>query len=180
MNIKTILIRSAQHARRVAQTIFGGRALSVLPAGESFAMADRKPSADIGNDRAGLGHTAIADTTSAAPAAKLRRRNRISSEVEVLPLEKRRWLTIKETAARFPCFSEKALRHLVAQAEAYANYPKAGLRSNGFIACIVRPAGQRKVIIDATKFEAWLASSAVAEGDVKRPRPREQTARGSS
>lgn len=180
MNIKTILIRSAQHAWRFTQSILDGRALSVLPAGESLATAERKATADIDNCGLPTASAINADTSSPATAAKLGRRNRTSSKVEVIPLEQRRWLTIKETSARFPCFSEKALRHLVAQAESYANFPKAGLRSNGFISCIVRPAGQRKVIIDAAKFEAWLASSAVAGSDVKLPRSREQTARGSS
>jgi len=180
MNIKTVMISSAQYARRLARSIIGVRGLSVLPGGESLIVTPRKPSADIGNDGEPKAGAINPKSASPAPTAKLQRRTRTSSEVETLPLEQRRWLTIKETSARFPCFSEKALRHLVAQAEAYANYPKAGLRSNGFIACIVRPAGQRKVIIDAAKFEAWLASSAVAGKGMALGKPREQSARGSS
>jgi hypothetical protein len=78
--------------------------------------------------------------------------------VEPVPLEKLKFLTIAQTALRYQTYSEKALRHLQAQAEAYQRYPKAGLRSNGFINCIIRPAGKRKIIIDAEKFELWMAS----------------------
>ncbi|MCX7164780.1 MAG: hypothetical protein NTV11_00710 [Rhodocyclales bacterium] len=180
MNIKTLMIRSAQHLRRLARSIFGARILSVLPAGERRTIGGSKLPADIGIVGETTPSAINANTASPEPAAKSRRRNWTSSEAEVIPLEQRRWLTIRETSARFPCFSEKALRHLVAQAEAYANYPKAGLRSNGFIACIVRPAGQRKVIIDATKFEDWLASSAVVGKDMALTKSREQSARGSS
>jgi len=75
-----------------------------------------------------------------------------------IPLEKLKYLTISQTAIRYPIYSEKALRHLQSQAENYHRFPKAGLPSNGFINCIIRPAGQRKIIIDAEKFELWLAS----------------------
>ena len=85
---------------------------------------------------------------------------RTFGEVDVQPLEPQRWLTVKQTAARYPCFSENALRNLIFSAEAYARCPKAGLRSNGIIDCIVRPAGQRKIIIDTIKFEAWLENGA--------------------
>lgn len=85
--------------------------------------------------------------------------------VVAVPLEQRRWLTIKETAARYP-FSQAALRHLVFVAEAYQRHPKTGLRANGFLPCIVRPAGQRKVLIDALRFEEWLGNS-VARGEAK-------------
>lgn len=84
---------------------------------------------------------------------------------ELVPLEKRRWLTIPQASIRFPIYSEKAFRHLVSQAEAYARHPKAGLRSNGFIGCIVRPAGQRKVLIDAVAFEGWLESFSVVSNE---------------
>ena len=75
-----------------------------------------------------------------------------------LPLNQLKWLTIAQASMRYPAFSEKSLRHLQAQAEAYQRHPKAGLKSNGFINCIIRPAGQRKILIDAEKFEEWLRS----------------------
>ncbi len=81
---------------------------------------------------------------------------------QAVPLENLKWLTIAQTALRYPAFSEKSLRHLQTQAENYQRYPKAGLKSNGFIDCIVRPAGQRKILIDVEKFEQWLKDSAVA------------------
>jgi hypothetical protein len=81
---------------------------------------------------------------------------------QAVPLENLKWLTIAQTALRYPAFSEKSLRHLQTQAENYQRYPKAGLRSNGFIECIVRPAGQRKILINVEKFEQWLRDSAVA------------------
>ena len=85
-----------------------------------------------------------------------------NADIECLPLDQRRWLTIKEMAVRYPFFSEKALRHLIFSAEAYAKFPKDGLKSNGFIDCIVRPAGQRKIIIDTTKFEEWLEKGSLS------------------
>ena len=77
------------------------------------------------------------------------------ANIEPIPLDQRRWLTVKEMAARYP-FTESSLRNLIYSAESYANFPKPGLRSNGFIDCIVRVAGQRKILIDTTKFESWL------------------------
>jgi len=79
-------------------------------------------------------------------------------EEQHVPLDKLRWLTIRQASFRYPAFSEKAIRHLVAQAEAYATAPKSGLRSNGFLPCIIRPANQRKILIDANRFEEWLAA----------------------
>ena len=171
MNIKFILagvvLRVQQISRAVGFT------------GPSHSQANAKPSSPAGGmsetrahfGKAGLHCDMGSDSVIATP--KRRRQTLIAPKIESLPLEpgrpdvvrvmnQRRWLTVKETSARFPCFSEKSLRHLIAQAEAYAKYPKAGLRSNGMIDCIVRPAGQRKIVIDATKFESWLASGAVA------------------
>ncbi len=82
-------------------------------------------------------------------------------EYQPTPLDKLEWLTIAQAAIRYPNYSEKAYRHLVAQAEAYAKYPKANLRSNGFLPCVIRPAGQRKILINAEKFEEWLKSFAI-------------------
>lgn len=92
-----------------------------------------------------------------------RKRNKKPRSVpQAVPLASLKWLTIAQTALRYPAFSEKALRHLVAQAEAYKRYPDANLRSSGFIECVVRPEGKRKIVIDAEKFESWLQSCSVA------------------
>ena len=90
-----------------------------------------------------------------------RRQAGAKAYVEPIPLDQRRWLTVKEMAARYPCFTESSLRNLIYSAESYANYPKPGLRSNGFIDCIVRVAGQRKILIDTTRFEQWLEAQSV-------------------
>ena len=95
-------------------------------------------------------------TPDASSVTEKQSTKQANADIECLPLDQRRWLTIKEMAVRYPFFTEKALRHLIFSAEAYAKFPKDGLRSNGFIDCIVRPAGQRKIIIDTTKFEDWL------------------------
>ncbi|HQU80642.1 MAG TPA: hypothetical protein PLU47_14365 [Azonexus sp.] len=101
--------------------------------------------------------TKISDV--AKPPRKRNKKPRI--EAQPISLENLKWLTIAQTSLRYPAFSQKALRHLVAQAEAYHRYPKAGLKSNGFIHCISRPAGQRKIVIEAEKFEQWLQSFSV-------------------
>ncbi|MBK7646697.1 MAG: hypothetical protein IPJ12_05935 [Betaproteobacteria bacterium] len=103
---------------------------------------------------------AVKASDAAKPPRKRNKKPRI--EVQPIPLENLKWLTIAQTSLRYPAFSQKALRHLVASAEAYHRYPKAGLKSNGFIHCICRPAGQRKIVIEAEKFEQWLQSFSVA------------------
>lgn len=111
-------------------------------------------------------HTATAPATGPADASsaetpprenkpRKRRHSNLKTAAAPMPLEDRRWLTIKQTAQRYP-YSEGALRHLIWEAEAYAKYPKSGLKSNGFISCVVRPQGARRVLIDAEQFERWL------------------------
>lgn len=163
MNIKNILTGVALRVQQIS------RAIGFT--GQSHIQGNAKPSDPaVGTEnRSQHGNTGLRDdesSDSVIAAPKRRRRTLSVPKVELLPLEQRRWLTVKETSARFPCFSEKSLRHLVAQAEAYAKFPKASLRSNGMIDWIVRPAGQRKIIIDATKFEAWLASGAVVPRNI--------------
>lgn len=104
--------------------------------------------------------TAVASVESAAKPTKPRAKRRKTALLDVpVPIEKLKYLTVAQAAMRYPAFTQKAIRHLVASGEAYQNFPKAGLKSNGgFINCIVRPAGQRKVIINADKFELWLSS----------------------
>jgi hypothetical protein len=108
--------------------------------------------------------TPVQDTTAshgqAAPKTRKTKKARIKDQP--VALENLKWLTIAQAALRYPAFTEKALRHLQSSAESYARYPKAGLRSNGFLDCVIRPAGQRKIIIDASRFETWLAASAVS------------------
>ena len=78
-------------------------------------------------------------------------------QIETTPTS--RYLPIKKMALAYSDFvSEGALRHLVWQAEAYEKAPKSGLKSNGFLAVIVRPPGQRKVLLDRVEFEKWLTS----------------------
>ena len=101
-------------------------------------------------------------TLGASSVTERTRRTRAPVDVDCLPLDQRRWLTVKEMAVRYPFFTEKALRHLIFSAEAYAKFPKDGLKSNGFIDCIVRPAGQRKIIIDTAKFEEWLEKGSLS------------------
>lgn len=70
-----------------------------------------------------------------------------------------RILPVKAMAQRYSdVVSEGALRHLIWQAEAYEKDPKSGLKSNGFLSVIVRPPGQRKVLLDCVAFEQWLTS----------------------
>lgn len=103
-----------------------------------------------------------AATEPATEKAPRSRKPSKKAEVQPLPLDQLTWLTLKQAALRWPSFTEKSLRHTVSQAEAYKKYPQSGLVSNGFIDCIVRPAGQRKIILNAEKFEQWLKSFSVA------------------
>lgn len=106
-------------------------------------------------------HQESPSTDLPSPETKKPRKRRSkpkSAEYPPVPLENLRWLTISQTAKRYQVHTEKALRHLVAQAEAYAKHPKSGLRSNGFLTCFIRPAGQRKIIVISNKYEEWLSS----------------------
>ena len=116
----------------------------------------KKPRRAIKPDEQSIRARGLHMTPDVSSVMERQGRKQGNADLECLPLDQRRWLTIKEMAIRYPFFSEKALRHLIFSAEAYAKFPKDGLRSNGFIDCIVRPAGQRKIIIDTTKFEEWL------------------------
>ena len=160
MNIKNILAGVALRVQQISRAVGFTGQLHIQPNAKQSSPVDGMSETRSNFGRAGLRDNIGSD--SVVGATKRRRHTLNVPKIELLPLEQRRWLTVKETSARFPCFSEKSLRHLIAQAEAYAKYPKAGLRSNGMIDCIVRPAGQRKIVIDATKFEAWLASGAAA------------------
>ena len=94
-----------------------------------------------------------------AKAPKSRRNSKKQkATAEPIPLESLKFLTIAQTALRYQVHTEKALYHLQAQAEAYQRYPKAGLRSTGFIECLFRPDGKRKILINAAKYEQWLVA----------------------
>ena len=104
--------------------------------------------------------TSSSDTIDAETKKPRKKRSKPKiHEYPPIPLDQLKWLTIAQATRRYPAFTEKSFRHHVAQAEAYAKHPKSGLRSNGFLPCIVRPAGQRKVLIDADAFEQWLSSN---------------------
>ena len=146
MDIKNIFSGVALRVQQIS------RAVGFI--GQSHSQANAKPSSPVGGisetralfGKAGLRNNIGSDSVIATQ--KRRRQTLIAPKTESLSLEHRRWLTVKETSARFPCFSEKSLRHLIAQAEAYAKYPKAGLRSNGMIDCIAQkqnmpPSGMR-------------------------------------
>lgn len=78
--------------------------------------------------------------------------------VESVPLAERPILAFKQAPALYPK-SEQAFRRLARQAEQYQKYPKAGLPSNGFEKCIVRPPGSRNVYLDAKQLALWWAGS---------------------
>lgn len=64
-------------------------------------------------------------------------------------MDARNYMTVKQTATKFPAFSEGSLRWLWFNAE-----------KNGFAAC-VRKVG-KKILIDETAFIAWIEGGAVA------------------
>ena len=131
-------------------------AVIALPGSTSEAEASA-PIFDEGNAPASASAAPTAEAVAKPPKPRKKRQQSASLDVPVL-IENLKFLTVAQTAMRYPAFTQKAIRHLVAQAEAYQKSPKSGLKSNKFISCILRPAGQRKVIIDADKFESWLSS----------------------
>lgn len=111
------------------------------------------PRADQTPVTASVAESAAKETPEEKPRKP--RHSKPRAETAPTPPEDRRWLTVKETAQRYP-YTEGALRHLIWEAEAYAKCPKSGLKSNGFLRCIVRPGGARRVLIDADQFDRWL------------------------
>ena len=75
----------------------------------------------------------------------------------------RKWITFKQAAALYPK-SEQAFRHLAHKSYQYLKHPKAGLRSNGFEACVVRQPGSRNVYLNAEELERWMAQG---QGDAQ-------------
>lgn len=137
-----------------ARTNVGGRSsltLAIKRAG------DKRPAEEFSNAN-WWGGVAEQEGIDSRKIKSRKRRSR-PALIEPVPLLARKQLTIKEMVARYGgIYTEPALRHLVYQAEAYRRNPKVGLPSNGFLACIIRPPGMRKVLIDAEKFEQWLTS----------------------
>lgn len=75
------------------------------------------------------------------------------------PKQRGRFGTVKQVAQAYSDITtEGALRHLIWQAESYARNPKANLKSNGFLAVIHRPGGGRKILLEWSAYERWLAS----------------------
>jgi hypothetical protein len=131
--------------RSVALAVKDKQAEAAEPAADHAAPAPATNPADLPS----------AETPPCEKKPRKRRHSTPKAETAPTPLEDRRWLTVKQTAQRYP-YSEGALRHLIWEAEAYAKHPKSGLKSNGFLNCIVRPEGARRVLINAEKFEHWL------------------------
>lgn len=84
--------------------------------------------------------------------------DRITSSFTVrLPPPARTFLTVRQTAQRFPVFTEPALRSLIFNAKSVST-PK-GARSNGFDSVIVRVPGQRKILISEERLIDWIYSN---------------------
>jgi hypothetical protein len=92
---------------------------------------------------------------SVVPAATTSLRS--PSQQDSDALMQKRWVTVKEATTLFP-YTEGALRHLIFQSEAYQKFPNALARPDGFEKCIVRPPGQRRVLIDTEQFSHWLTT----------------------
>lgn len=76
--------------------------------------------------------------------------------VEPLPLNERKWISIKQAAAMYPK-SEQAFRHLAHQSARQLKYPQAGLPSSGFEKCVVRQPGSRNVYLIVEELDRWMA-----------------------
>lgn len=78
-----------------------------------------------------------------------------------LPPPPRIFLTVRQTAERFPIFTEAAIRSLIFQAKAEAKLE--GARSIGFSNVIFRVPGQRKVLISEQHLIDWISSGQVKQ-----------------
>jgi len=110
--------------------------------------------------------TALPATNSESPPPKRKRKytpRKTDQKVEAVPLVDRKWITFKQAAALYPK-SEQAFRHLAHKSYQYLKHPKAGLRSNGFEACVVRQPGSRNVYLNAEELERWMAQG---QGDAQ-------------
>ena len=66
------------------------------------------------------------------------------------------FLTVSQTAKRFPAFTQAAIRSLIFQAKAETKLE--GARAIGFSTAVVRVPGQRKVLISEQHFIEWVSS----------------------
>lgn len=110
--------------------------------------------------------TVFPSTGNESPPPKQKRKytpRKTDQKVEAVPLVDRKWITFKQAAALYPK-SEQAFRHLAHKSYQYLKHPKAGLRSNGFEACVVRQPGSRNVYLNAEELERWMAQG---QGDAQ-------------
>ena len=110
--------------------------------------------------------TVFPATNSESPPPKQKRKytpRKTDQKVDAVPLIDRKWITFKQAAALYPK-SEQAFRHLAHKSYQYLKHPKAGLRSNGFEACVVRQPGSRNVYLNAEELERWMAQG---QGDAQ-------------
>lgn len=110
--------------------------------------------------------TVLPATSSDSAPTKPKRKyapRKTDQKVEAVPLIDRKWITFKQAAALYPK-SEQAFRHLAHKSYQYLKHPKAGLRSNGFEACVVRQPGSRNVYLNAEELERWMAQG---QGDAQ-------------
>jgi len=91
-----------------------------------------------------------------ATTVKVRKTRKKPPDEEPVPLEKRPYLSFKDTYRRYKVHTPKALYHLASQSQNYLRYPKAGLPSNGFNECLINPGLGKKKLIIAEKYERWL------------------------
>jgi hypothetical protein len=91
-----------------------------------------------------------------ATTVKVRKTRKKPPDEEPVPLEKRPYLSFKDTYRRYKVHTPKALYHLASQSQSYLRYPKAGLPSNGFSECVIDPGLGKKKLIIAEKYEQWL------------------------
>ncbi|MFZ6656552.1 hypothetical protein [Undibacterium sp. TJN19] len=95
----------------------------------------------------------------------LKKAKKISNEatrspgaMEILGAPNTTFLTVKQTAQRFPIFTEAAIRDLIFKAEGQAKYPDASKHLNGFLKVIFRVPGQRRVLLCEPALIEWLRS----------------------
>jgi hypothetical protein len=101
-------------------------------------------------------------TDSAAPSKARSKRKTAAPGPAPLSINEKPVLTIPE-AASLGAHSPGALRHLIFNSEAWSRYPDGKYRrSMGFDRCIIRPPGQRRVLIDRVKYLHWLNSNSEA------------------
>lgn len=102
------------------------------------------------------------DSTSAVNANTAPRRRKRTRPADPSPevLAKTRYLSVRQTAIRFPAFTEASLRHLIFKCEPERLKPLNGVEPQGFARCIKRDGGARKIQIDCEELEALLRSGA--------------------